>query len=77
MTPEQERYAEALAIERIHGADAARWVAERIGTLALAGEVEGVARFVEIARRLDRLSTDSRLAVERDSSCVTDSSRVN
>lgn len=55
MTPDQERYAEALTIERMHGADAPRWIAERIGSLALAGDEAGVLRFVEIARRLDEL----------------------
>lgn len=49
------RWAEALAIERLHGDDAPRWVAERIGALALAGDADGVARFQEIARRMERL----------------------
>ncbi len=50
MTPDQERWAEALAIERWKGADAPRWIAERIGALALAGDVAGVERFRAIAR---------------------------
>lgn len=49
------RWAEALAIERLHGDDAPRWVAERIGALALAGDTDGVKRFREIARRMERL----------------------
>ena len=49
------RWAEALAIERLHGDDAPRWVAERIGALVLAGDADGVARFQEIARRMERL----------------------
>lgn len=55
MTPDHERWAEALAIERIHGDDAPRWVAERIGALAIAGDVDGVERFRQIAARLDQL----------------------
>lgn len=49
------RWAEALAIERLHGDAAPRWVAERIGALALAGDADGVERFREIARRMERL----------------------
>ena len=52
MTPDEERWAEALAIERLHGDKAPVWVAERIGALALAGDTAGVARFKEIAARL-------------------------
>ncbi|WP_242095378.1 hypothetical protein [Sphingomonas sp. CROZ-RG-20F-R02-07] len=55
MTPDQERYAEALAIEWMHGEDALRWVAERVGALALAGDERGVRRFIEIAHRLEHL----------------------
>ena len=55
MAPDQERWAEALAIERIHGDRAPLWVAERIGALALAGDVAGVERFNQIAKRLDEL----------------------
>lgn len=39
MTPDQERWAEALAIEKWKGADAPVYVAERIGALALAAEI--------------------------------------
>jgi hypothetical protein len=56
MTPEQERWAEALAVERLHGDGAPAWIAERIGALALAGDVAGVERFREIAARLDELA---------------------
>lgn len=47
--------AEALAVERIYGAHAPRYVAERIGALALAQDVAGIARWKEIAVRLDQL----------------------
>ena len=49
------RLAEALAIQRLHGGDAARWTAERIGVLALAGDAAGVDRFAAIAAKLDGL----------------------
>lgn len=55
MTTDEERWAEALAIERLHGDRAPVWIAERIGALALAGDAAGVARFKEIARRLDQM----------------------
>jgi hypothetical protein len=55
MTPDQERWAEALAIQRMHGGDAPRWIAERIGFLASAGDEAGVLRFRDLATRLDQL----------------------
>lgn len=59
MTPDQERWAEAIAIERLHGERAPVWIAERIGTLALAGDSEGVARFKQIAARLEAMRHNS------------------
>lgn len=55
MMPDRERWAEALAIERLHGERAALWIAERIGALALAGDADGVARFKQIALKLDQM----------------------
>lgn len=55
MTPDQERWAEALAIERQHGIMAPMWIAERIGALAMAGDFAGVARFREIAEKYKQL----------------------
>ena len=55
MTPDQERWAEALAIERLHGDRAPVWIAERIGALALAGDAAGVERFRQIAEQLGEL----------------------
>lgn len=55
VTHEQERWAEAVAIHRMHGDDSARWIAERIAALALARGWEGVARFQELGARLDHL----------------------
>lgn len=52
------RLAEALAIQKQYGDDAPRWIAERIGALALAGDAEGVDRFKAIAVRLsDMMAT--------------------
>lgn len=55
MTPDQERWAAALAIERIYGADAPRWITERMAALMLAGDGAGVQRFRDIATRFDQL----------------------
>jgi hypothetical protein len=55
MTPDQERWAEALAVERMHGDDSPRFIAERIGELAIAGDWNGVERWREIAARYDQL----------------------
>lgn len=58
MTLDQERWAEALAIEQQYGEDTSRWIAERVGALAIEGDWEGVVRFREIASRLDQLLSD-------------------
>lgn len=55
MTPEQERLAEALAVQRLHGDEAPRVVAEQIGTLAIAGDRDGIHRWRDIAFQLDGL----------------------
>lgn len=55
MTPDEERWAEALAIERIHGDTAQDWVIDRITELAIEGDEAGVARFMDIINRLDQL----------------------
>jgi hypothetical protein len=60
MTLEQERWAEALLVESQQGAEAFAFVAERIGALALQGDVDGVERWKAIAERLARLSRDAR-----------------
>jgi hypothetical protein len=49
------RLAEALQIQKLYGEDAARWIAERIGALAIAGDAAGVERLTEIAARLETL----------------------
>lgn len=65
VTPDEERWAEALMVERLHGDRATIHVAERIGALALAGDAVGVSRWKEIAARLDQLRGERR-AAEQD-----------
>ena len=55
MTDDEERLAEALAVQRQHGGNARIHVAERIGALALAGDAAGVDRWKAIAGALDEL----------------------
>jgi hypothetical protein len=55
MTPDRERWAEALAIERQHGDSAIEFVAGRISACSLAGDDAGVERLRQIADRLDQL----------------------
>lgn len=55
MTPDRERWAEALAIERHYGDAAHVHIAERICALAMEGDDAGVICWLEIADRLDRL----------------------
>jgi hypothetical protein len=55
VTPDQERWAEALKVEEIHGDSAPVYIAERIGALAEEGDLEGVQRWPQIAIRLDQL----------------------
>jgi hypothetical protein len=56
MNIDRERWAEAILVEKQHGAAAPRFVAERIGQLALHGDHAGVERWREIAGRLDQLN---------------------
>ena len=52
---DKEIWGSALQVERVHGEFAPRFIAERIGELALAGDFEGVATWKAIAGRLDTL----------------------
>ena len=52
--------AEALAIQKLHGPNAARWTAERIDTLALVGDDADVERFTAIAASVDELLAAAR-----------------
>jgi hypothetical protein len=56
MTPDEEQWAEALAIQRQYGEHMYLHVVERIGALALAGDMVEVARWQAIAARLDQLT---------------------
>lgn len=56
MTPDQERWAEALMVSRIHGPRAPLHVVDRIVALTLTGDTAGVARWEEIAARLVQLT---------------------
>ena len=55
MTPDQERWAEALMVLRQHGDFARVFVAERIGALAVQGDAAGIRRWKEIAAKLHQL----------------------
>ncbi len=60
MTQDEERWAEALAVERQHGAGGAAFITERIGALALAGDEAGLERWKAIASRYDQLLAGGR-----------------
>jgi hypothetical protein len=55
MTQDQERWAEALVLERLHGERARAWTAERIEALRAKGDSLGVERFTILAARLEQL----------------------
>ena len=55
MTFDEERWAEALAIFRMHGIRAREFVAGRLVDLGMSGDLDGVARWREIGSRLDQL----------------------
>jgi len=57
MTPEHERWAEAVAIQQRYGDQANAHIAEQVATLAIAGDQAGVPRWREVAARLDQLQT--------------------
>jgi hypothetical protein len=66
MSEQRMRWAEALAIERLYGRDAPRWIAEQIATLALAGDAAGIERFRRIAACYELLlSASSERTVSR------------
>lgn len=64
MTQDEERWAEAFAVERMHGEGGPRFIADRIGALAVTGDMEGVQRWREIAIRYDRMSFDKGKVVQ-------------
>ena len=52
---DRELWACAIKVETTHGQQAPRFIAERIGALALAGDAAGVATWRAIAVRVDQL----------------------
>lgn len=54
-TREQELWALAFSVEREHGEEGSRVIAETIGAFALAGEASAVDLWKEVARRYSRL----------------------
>jgi hypothetical protein len=57
MTPEQERWAEAAMVQRLHGDGAQAHLAERIDDLLLKGDQAGVERWGEVGARVAELAT--------------------
>lgn len=57
MTRDEETLACALHVERVHGANGPKWIAERIATLALQNDAAGVERWHEIATAYEGLLT--------------------
>lgn len=54
------RLAEALAVQKLHGTNAAAWTAGRLAALAESGDAQGVARFAEITMKLEELLASAR-----------------
>jgi hypothetical protein len=57
MTPEQERWAEAAMVQRLHGDGAQAHIADRIADLLRKGDQAGVGRWCEIGARVAELAT--------------------
>ncbi len=55
MSPEHELWACALHVEKEHGDRAPDFIAERVRTLAMAGDMLGVERWKAIAEKFDQL----------------------
>ena len=56
VTREQEVWALALSVERKHGENAARYIAERVAAFEQSGPPEAVALWRQVQRRYDQLS---------------------
>lgn len=61
MDAEQELWACALLVEKQQGSGAPLWIAQRIGELALSGDMAGVERWKAIAAKLDSLIAGTRM----------------
>lgn len=55
MTREHEDMAAALMIEERFGSDGPVYIAEQVGSVALRGDIEGIARWKAIAAAYDSL----------------------
>ena len=55
MTRDQELWGIALWVEKQHGPDGPRFIAEQVGRLAIAGEADGVTLWRGVAERFDQL----------------------
>ena len=55
MTRDQELWAIALWVEKQHGTDGPRFIAEQVGRLVLAGEDDGVSMWRGVAERFQAL----------------------
>lgn len=56
MTRDKELWALALWVEKHHGPDGPRFIAEKLGELALAGETGGVDLWKAVAERYARMN---------------------
>ncbi|WP_375429050.1 DUF6961 family protein [uncultured Sphingomonas sp.] len=56
MTTDQERWAEAATVQRLHGDAAREYVLERIIDLTLKDDQAGIGRWREIGARLGQLA---------------------
>ena len=54
-TRDKEQWAIALYVEKHHGADGPRSIAEKIGKLALEGDAEGIEMWKAVAARYEKL----------------------
>lgn len=55
MTHDEETLAIALLIQREHGADGYRYIADQIGAVALKGDLAGIARWKEVAHAFSQI----------------------
>ncbi|WP_420006879.1 DUF6961 family protein [Tsuneonella aeria] len=53
---DKELWAVAVWVEKTHGTDGPRYIAEQVGRLALEGDEGGVAMWRNVAARFDQLS---------------------
>lgn len=62
MISERELWAAALWVEKHHGANGPKHIADQVGRLAKAGDSDGVAMSRQVADRYDRLIKRSALS---------------